>query len=236
VSAFRRMVAVGGGFGMLAIALAGTSAGVVKSASAAGGLGCAGTNPGPKPGAAQVLASHFRGLSASESFSSVAGNTQTSVGVDVLQESLALAGSGSAAVTAVFVTITVTDLTTGIDSVEASGCVPTSNFQMDQTLTSATLGATSVPVTDGLSGLTSIATVAGEWTGFGALTRQTNTSHFHAGSFTSSFNFIGFDRLATANGTASDSDLNVSFDGAADFAELDKVEAGGVTVCLKGAC
>lgn len=237
MSAFRRFVASTAVLGMLSIAPAGTSAGLVGTAMAAGGGGCGSSGgSGGTSGPTQVFASQFSGISATASFTSVSGTTETDIGVDAFQGTTTLAATGPTSIDAAFVSIFVFDTVTGIESVEAFGCTPSPDFQIDQTLTSATLAPTSVTLVDFNTNASSTVTVSADWTGFGDETRQTQVSHFRSGGFTTTFRFVGFDRLANATGMVSDPDLSVDLDGAASFAELDKVSAGGVFVCVGGGC
>ena len=234
---FKRLVVCAGALGTLSIGLAGSSAALGVTAIAAGGGGCGGSGgSGGTSGPTQVFASHFTGISASASYTSVVGTTETDIGVDAFHGTATLAATGPGSIDAVFVTIFVFDTESGLQSVAAFGCVPSPNFQIDQTLTSATLAPTTVTLVDFNTNASSTVTVSAGWTGFGPETRQTQVSHFHSGGFTTTFNFVGFDRFANATGSVIDPDLNVSAAGAASFAELDKVEAGGVFVCLAGAC
>jgi hypothetical protein len=237
VNALRRLVALTAVLGTLSIAVAGTTAGLVATALASGGGACEGVAAGPTPGPTQVLASHFSGVAAAASFTSVTGTTETDVGVDAFDGTVTLAaGSGPTSIDAVFVAITVSDTVTGIQSVEAFGCTPAPDFQIDQTLTLATLAPTAVTVQDTISDTFSTATVSADWTGVGNETRTTQVSHFHSGAFTTTFSFIGFDRLADATGTVDNPELGETFDGTATFAELDNVRDGGVNVCVGGSC
>ena len=230
---FKRMAAASGVLAIAAVGLAAT----VQTATASGGLGCGASGGGPTPGPTHVLASHFRGLSATETLSSVSGTIETDVNVDAFQESLALAGSGAAAASVVFVDVATVDTSSGSLLSDAFGCVPSDAIRIDQPLRSATLGATTVQVFDSFTGVALGAiTVSGDWTGVGAVTRQTQTGHYHSGAFTQTFNFVGFDRHAIATGTASAPGLGLSIDCAAIFAELDKVEAGGASICVGGSC
>ena len=237
MTALRRFVALTAVLGTLSIVVAGTTAGLVATALASGGGACEGVTAGPTPGPTQVLAVHFSGVSAAASFTSVTGTTETDISVDAFDGTVTLAaGSGPTSIDAVFVAITVSDTVTGIQSVDAFGCTPAPDFQIDQTLTSATLAPTSVTVQDTISNTFSTATVSADWTGVGNETRTTQVSHFHSGTFTTTFNFIGFDRFANATGTVDDPGLSVSFDGPATFAELDNVKDGQVNVCVGGPC
>jgi hypothetical protein len=234
VSALRRFIALTGAVGALSIGLASTPAGLVATATASGGLGGCEGGGGPTSGPTQVLASHAGDLAAAVSFTSVSGTTETDISIDAFQSTIALAGSGAASDSIVFVGITVTDTSTGIQSVGAFGCTETPDFQVDQTLTSATLGPTSVTLVDPITNTSSAATVSAEWTGAGDVFRTTQVSHFHSGNFTETFNFTGFSRQADATGTVVDSDLGVSIDGPATYAEIDKVNVGVVSVCVGG--
>ena len=236
VSAFRRIVALTGVLGTLSIGLAGTPAGLVGTAGAAGGGGCGGAGGGgPTPGPVQVFASHFSGLDAALAFTSISGTIETDAFVDAFQGQVTLAATGPTPMNSVFAGITVTDLSNGNQLVEAFGCISNPDFQIDQALTSAMLAPTSIMLVDLISNNASTVTVSGNWSGVGVVTRVTQASHFHTAGFTTTFDFTGFSRQADASGTVTDQELNVSLS-APDFAQLDKVEAGGVGVCFPGSC
>ncbi len=218
----RRHVAVIGVLGVLSIGLATSTA----TAAAAGGISCAG---GGAPGPTQVVsASHGNVLGAASWFTSVSGTTETDIFIDAFQ------GSGASSGSIAFVEIAISDTETGIQSVEAFGCADNADFQIDQTLTSARLGPTTLTVVDVNTNTSTTATVSVDWTGIGDTSRTTQVSHFHSGNFTNIFNFIGFDRFGDATGTAADPELNVSFDGAAQQAGLDKVNDVFIFVCVGG--
>lgn len=236
MSTLRRFAALSGVLGMLSIGLAATPVGLIGTGVASGGGVCEGITTNPTPGPTEVFASNFSGISAALTFTSITGTTETDIGVDAIDGTATLAGSGPTAIDAAFVSITVSDTLTQSQSLAAFGCTANPDFQIDRTLTSATLRPTSVTLEDILSSTFTTATVSADWTGVGDTTRVTQASHFHSGAFTMTTDFIGFQRLAEATGTVDDTDLNVSIDGAANYAELDNVETGGVNVCVGGSC
>lgn len=227
----RRFIALTGVFGSLSIMLAATPAGLAETALASGGDPCAGSTF-PTHGSASVFPSSSVTLAAAVSFTSVTGTTETDISVDAFNTESAAGGSTAVA----YVDISVWDTETGLPSVDAAGCVPNPDFQIDQTLTSARLAPVSVTVEDILSNTLSTATVWADWSGVGDMTHQTQVSHFHSGDFTMVFHFVGFDRFADTTATVDDPALNVSLDGAAGPGELDKVEEGMVMFCVGGPC
>lgn len=237
MSTFRRLIALAGVLGMFSVGLAATPAALVATAAAAGGGGCGsgGGGGGPVGGPTEVFASHFSGLSATASFTSFSGTTETDAFIDAFDGTVSLAGSGPTSISAVFVGITVSDPVNGI-TVQAFGCAPNPDFQIDHALTSATLAPTSVTLFDYVSNGSPAATVSGDWTGVGDVTRTTQISTFHSGAFTEVFDIVGSSRGADATGTIGSSDLGVSLGGPASYAELDNVDAGGVSVCLRSSC
>ena len=231
----RRSIAFAGVMAILSFGLATTPAGLFGAALASGGGGCdGGGGTGPTPGPTQVFASHFSGLSAAASYTIFSGTTETDIAVDAFQGQAALAVSGPTSINDVFLTISVSD--GGVPIFDAFGCASNPDFQINQTLTSATLGLTSIQVTDLASNTSTMATVSAAWAGTGDITRVTQTSAFHSGAFTNTMTFVSFDRFGVASGTVADQDLGISVDGPADFAELDKVNSGGVFVCVQGSC
>src|SRR5690242_7965452 len=227
----RRMAAVTGVLGLLTIILGATSAGLVETAFASGGGGCGGTGGGgPTPGPTQVFASHFSGLSASANFSSFSTDVngdliETDMTIDGFDGMVTLAATGPTRNNDVFASITITDMTTGVQPVAEFGCAANSGFHMDQAMTTAAVGPISVPLQDAFSGVSTTATVSASWTPAGPVTRQTQVSHFHSGAFTETFNFVGFDRFASVDGTVDDPDLGVSFAGPSTQGSFDKVNA-----------
>jgi hypothetical protein len=227
----RRLVALAGILGTLSTALAGTSASLVATVAAGGGA-CEGGDAVSTPGPTQATAAHSSALGAAANFTSVSGTTETDIFISAFRES----ASGATSASVVFVQIMVFDTTTGTPSLDALGCTESPNFQIDQALTSATLGPTSVTLVDSDSNTSTTATVSVDWTGVGDVTRQTNVSHFHSAAFTMIFNLTSFDRFADATGSVDDLGLNLSFDGAAVQADLDKVNDGLNFVCVGGSC
>jgi hypothetical protein len=224
VTVFRRFVALTGVLGVLSIGVVTSTA----TASAAGNCQGGGSASGPP----QVSASHGHGLDAASDFFSVSGTTETDVFIDAF-ETVSSAGAGASSGSVAFVQISVFDTETGVQSVDAFGCVDNPDFQIDQTLTSARLGPTSLTLVDSITSTSTNATVSVDWTGIGDISRTTQVSHFHSGGFTNIFNFIGFTRLADATGTAADPELNVSVNGAATQASLDKFTEFFIFVCAR---
>jgi hypothetical protein len=230
VNSFKRFLAVTGLIGMFAIGLSGTAV------AGGGGGGCAGGSSATSSGSTQVFASQISGLFADAGFSSVSGTTETDIDIFASKESFVQSSSGSRSTSQVLIVISVFDTVTGVTSVEAFGSAPTSNFQIDQALTSATLGSTSIPVCDVVTNTSSTATVAANWTGVGSKTQSVGTNFFHSGKFTTVNHFVGFSRSAQAIGSASDTALNVSFSGSAAFAGLFSLTEGFIFVCVGTTC
>jgi hypothetical protein len=227
VRVFRRLVALTGVVGLLSIGVAITTA----TAVAAGSVGCEG---GGSPGSTPVSADHGNLLGAASFFASISGTTETDIFIDAFEERVSVAGSGASSGSIAFVEIAIFDTETGGQSIDAFGCVTNPDFQIDQTLTSATLGPTLLTVVDSNTSTSTTATVSADWTGIGDTTRTTQTSHFHSGHFTNIFNLGGFDRFADATGTVADPGLNVNLDGAAIQASLDKVNDFFIFICVGG--
>jgi hypothetical protein len=230
VNTFKRFLAVTGLIGMSAIGLSGTAM------AGGGGGGCAGGSSATSSGSTQVFASQVSGLLAEAAFISVSGTTETDIFIIASKASSVQSGSGSTSTSQAFVAISVFDTVTGVPSVEAFGSTPSPNFQIDQALTSATLGSTSIPVCDLVTNTSSAATVAANWTGVGSETKSVSTNLFRSGEFTIVNHFVGFDRSAQAIGSASDIALNVSFSGSAVFAGLFSATSGFIAVCVGTTC
>ena len=214
----KRFGATFGAVGLLAVGVGAAP----TSAVAADSISCQPAAPsGPNS------FSHSVGLAAASDFSSVSGTTETDIFISAFDTA-----SGSIA----FLQIEIFDTVTGTSSVDAAGCIENPDFQIAQTLTTATLAPTVFTLVDSISNTSSTATVSGSWTGISDMSRQAQTSHFHSGKFTNIFNFIGFERLADATGTASDPDLGLTFDGAAFSASLDKFNEVFLFVCAAGGC
>ena len=215
---FKRFGATVGVLGLLSVGAVGTA----TAAVAAGGPSC---EPGSPSGPNSI--SHSGAVAAASDFSTVSGTTETDIfltGVDTVSGSIA------------YLQIEVFDPETQTFFVDALGCTANPDFQIDQTLTGATLAPTVFTMVDSISGNHSTATVTGAWTGTGDRTHTTQTSHYHSGRFTNIFNFIGFDRLADATATVSDPGIGVSFSGAAFSAGLDKTNVVFIFVCAAGGC
>lgn len=225
---FKRFLAVTGLTGMLAIGLSGTAV------AGGGGGGCAGGSSATSSGSTQVFAIQDSGLFANAGFRSVSGTTETDIFIFADKQSFVQSGSGSTSISEAFVAISVFDTVTGVPSVEAFGSTPSSNFQIDQALTSATLSSTSITVCDLVTNTSSTATAAANWTGVGSKTPVVGTDLFRSGKFTTVNHFVVFDRSAQAIGSASDTALNVSFSGSAVFAGLSSQTSGFITVCVGG--
>jgi len=229
---FRRLIALSGALGTLAIGVAGTSAGLVMTAGAAGGL-CGG---GPPPARGQVSASQVSNLTAFATLTSVAGTTETDVFITGVEATVSTAGSEPTSASSAQVGIIVLDTVTGETSVEAFGCTSSPDFRIDPLLTSAKLAATSITVFDTISGTSSTITVSADWTGVGDVNRSADGGAYHSGSFTVTTHFVGFTRNAEATESVSDPALGVTFAGAASYAELDSVKNGVVQVCVGDSC
>ena len=221
---FKRFVAATGVLGLLSIGVATSTA----TAVAAGGVSC---NGGGAPRPTQVVSGdHGIQLGAASWFESVSGTTATDIFIDAFSDP----GSGGQVGSIAFVQISISDTETGIQSLDAFGCVENPDFQIDQTLTSARLGSTTLTMVDSNTNTSTTATVSVDWTGTGDRSHTTQVSHYHAAKFTNIFNFIGFDRFADAIGTAADPELNISLDGAALQAGLDKTNVVFIFVCVGG--
>ena len=227
---FKRFLAVTGLIGMLAIGLSGTAM------AGGGGGGCAGGSSVTSSGSTRVFESQVRSLNANAGFSSVSGTTETDIIISASKESFVQSGSGSTSTSEALIVISVFDTVTGVPAVEAFGTTPSPNFQIDQALTSATLGSTSIPVCDFVTNTSSTATVAANWTGVGSQTQFVSTNFFRSGEFIFVSRGVGFDRSAQATGSASDSALNVSFSGSAVFAGLFSETEGFIEVCVGTTC
>ena len=207
--------------GLLGLLTVGAVAAATPAVAAAGPTCEPGTPSGP------VSISHSGAIAAASDFTTVSGNIETDIFLTAVHTV-----SGSIA----YLLIEVFDPDTQTFFVDALGCAENPDFQIDQTLTGATLAPTAFTLVDSISNTSSTATVSGAWTATSDRTHTVAVSHYHSGKFTNIFNFTGFDRFADATGTVSDSDLGVSFDGAAWSAGLDKTNVVFLFVCAAGGC
>ncbi len=132
----------------------------------------------------------------------------------------------------VFVNVTTFNNATGMVISSASGCGAAPSLQVASDLSSGTLGPTTVALFDNtMPSPTPVATVSasGSWTGVGPISRSISIQHFSSPGFNFTSHLNATSRSATATGSVTNGTTQY-ISTAANFAGLDNVKAGSVTI------
>ena len=180
---------------------------------------------------ASTLHFNFKGQFAEADFDSVdpSGCVETFVFVEGVNGTVKETGHPSVSSMAVIV-IDQFDFCTGTETLFAVGeaTLAAGEFQIDKSLTTATLNAT-IEVSDFVSGTSFPVDVSVNWTGFGATTTQKDHFQIKGPGFKVNSRFMGTFRDATSSGTVSDGTTNFTPDSAV-FADMGSVKQGEVDI------